>query len=206
MDKAEAGEGCTKSGNESSRKRAAVSTHGERTSIAAQIRSPSDIRRLEDIFVPRRQFMEDEEVGADQLVRVRDVKDGAVLSFVWKNPEVVAYVRQDSRFLDAQMFGALPGHRLASKVMYAAAPVRRCTGPDSCIKWSGGRWRDVWRREWTCRYCTVSRKRSMFLIYRSWLSMLRRVGFWRTGRVAACCRGLGIYCCFWMEGRCGGVP
>lgn len=65
----------------------------------------SNTRCSEDIHFPHRQDMVDEEDEVDQLVRARDVKDGAVFPLVWENAEVMAYVRQGSRFLDAKKFG-----------------------------------------------------------------------------------------------------
>lgn len=92
MDKSEAN-GTNPSG-EGSKKRAAVSTEGECTSKAARRGAPSDTCRLKDILVPRQQDTEDKEVEVEQLVKARDVMDGAAFPLVWKNLDVMTYVRQ----------------------------------------------------------------------------------------------------------------
>lgn len=60
--------------------------------------------------------MEDKEAEVGRMVRARDVKDGAVLPLQWKNLEMMAYVRQCSRFLDAKWFGPLPSNERACRV------------------------------------------------------------------------------------------
>lgn len=69
-------------GSKVSIKRAAVSSEGERPSKGAGIGASGNICRLENISFSRRQDIEDEEVDVDQLMRARDVKDGAVLLLV----------------------------------------------------------------------------------------------------------------------------
>lgn len=109
----------TNPGSKSSKKSAAVSTEGKRPLKTARTGAPSDMRRLEDIPVPCRKVMEDKKVELTRLVRARDGKDDTVLSLVWGNAEVIPYMRQGSRFLDARRFGALPSHGQASRTMYA---------------------------------------------------------------------------------------
>lgn len=106
-------------GRDGSKKRAAVSTNGERPSKAAWTLASSDTRRLEDIPVPRRQGSEDKTVEVELLAKARNVKGDAVLSLVWANPDLMAYVRPRSMLLDARKFGALPRHRRVSNVTYA---------------------------------------------------------------------------------------
>lgn len=91
----------TNSDGEGPKKRAAVSTDRERPANAARTGAPSDTCRMGDILIPRRQGIEDEEIKVRKLVKARDVKDGAVLSFVWEYLGVMAYVRQATKFLDA---------------------------------------------------------------------------------------------------------
>lgn len=87
--------------------------------MAAWTETSCDTRRLENIPVQRRQDVEDEKSMMDQLMRARDVKNGAILSLVWENPELMAYVGQSSKFLNTERFGALPSHGRASKGTYA---------------------------------------------------------------------------------------
>lgn len=95
-----------------------MSTDGKRPSKAAQTGAPSDLRRLEDIPVPRRRVGEDEEVEVAHILWAQDVKDNVVLPREWENPDVMAYVKLGSNFLDARRTEALPSHRRVSKTIY----------------------------------------------------------------------------------------
>lgn len=72
----------TNSAREGSRKRAAKSADVKRLSKAVRIGALCEMRRLGHIPVTCWQNMGDKEVEARQLVTVRDLKDGAVRSFV----------------------------------------------------------------------------------------------------------------------------
>lgn len=81
MDKPESrGDG---SGKEPSKKRAAVSTDGDRTLEEERTGVSSNMRCLEDIFVLLCRVIEDVEAEMEHLVRARDVTDGATLPLGW---------------------------------------------------------------------------------------------------------------------------
>lgn len=81
---------------------------------------------------------EEDEVEVEHLVRVRDVKEGVVLPLKWENPDVMAYVNLGAKYLDAGIFGALPSYGRCRRLCTQEGPVRWCTGPDVCVKKSGG--------------------------------------------------------------------
>lgn len=56
-----------------------MSTEEERPSKVAQTRASRNTRRLVDIPVLRRHGSEDKEFKVEQLVKMRDVRDGAAL-------------------------------------------------------------------------------------------------------------------------------
>lgn len=99
--------------------RAVVSMEGRCPLKAARTGASSVTRRLEGIPAPHRQGSEDKEVRADQQVIALDVRDSEVLSLAWENQYGMAYVRQESKFLDGRRFGALPSHEQAPKNLYA---------------------------------------------------------------------------------------
>lgn len=69
---------------EGSKKRAAVSTSGERLSKVAWMWASSDLRRLEGIIVPCCRSDDVEVVKVMCLVRARDEKENVVVSLVWE--------------------------------------------------------------------------------------------------------------------------
>lgn len=97
-------------GGEGSKKLAAVSMDGERPSKAARTDAPSDTRRLENIPVLRLQGIGNEEVEMEQLVKVREVRDGVVIPLLCENLDVIANVRQGSMFLNGRRLRSLPSH------------------------------------------------------------------------------------------------
>lgn len=96
--------------NESSKKRAAVSTEEECPQKVARTGGSSDTRRLENISGHRRRVVETKEVKVMHFLRARDVKKGAVLLLEWENPEIVVYVRLSAQYLNARRFEALSSH------------------------------------------------------------------------------------------------
>lgn len=104
---------------EGPKRRAAVSTDGNRPSQAAQTGSLSDTRRLEDIFGSRRRVVEGKEIEAEHHVKSRDIRGGTVVPCVWETSDILAYVKQGGQYLDARRFGALPRHRRAVKIVCA---------------------------------------------------------------------------------------
>lgn len=91
----------------------------------ARVGASSDLSRLDELAVPRRREGEDKEVTVTRLVLARDVKGDVVLPLVWDNPDAMAYVRSDQKFLDAQRFGSFPCHGRATRVMFQGRS--RCT-------------------------------------------------------------------------------
>lgn len=97
-------------GREGFKKRAALSTDGDRLSVAARTGASSDTRCLKDISVPGLRVVEHKEVEVAHLVRARDLKEGAVLPLVWGKPDVMVYVKLGAQYLNARKFMALPSH------------------------------------------------------------------------------------------------
>lgn len=97
------------------KKHTAVSTNEDPSPKAAWTVTPSDMRRLEDIPVLRRQGIEFKEIDAKQLPKAREVGCDAIFSLVREHPVVMAYVTQRAKFLDARRLGSLPSHGRASK-------------------------------------------------------------------------------------------
>lgn len=79
-------------GKKGLKKRAAVSTDGDRPSKAARTEVSSGTRWLKNIHVPRCRIIENEEVEVVHFLKARDVKENEVLLIGWENPDVMAYV------------------------------------------------------------------------------------------------------------------
>lgn len=83
-----------------------------------------DKHRLRVIFVTRRQGSGDKIGEVEQLVRAGVVSDGAVLPLIWGNPDIMAYARQESKYLNVRWFRASSSHGGALKDTYEG---RTCT-------------------------------------------------------------------------------
>lgn len=53
------------------------------------------------------------------------MRDSAAILFVWKNPDLMSYVRQGSRSLASNRFGALPSHGRVSRATNAGRYCRK---------------------------------------------------------------------------------
>lgn len=100
-----------------------MSSDEERLSKAVRTGPSSDTLRLMDIPVLRHRLVEDEKVELMQFVMARDVRKGAVLSLVWKDSDVMAYVRLGAQHLDTRRFEALLSNGRASKIVNARESV-----------------------------------------------------------------------------------
>lgn len=90
----------------------------ERSPKAAWAGGSDDTRRLNDVSVSYCQSSEEEEVEADHIVFMQDVKEGVVLPLVWGNPDAMAYVKLRPQYLDARRFGTLQSHVRLSRIVH----------------------------------------------------------------------------------------
>lgn len=86
------------------KKRAAVSTNGQRPSKVALTVASSSTSRMEDISVARRRVVAYKGVEVEHIEMLQDVKEGAFLLLLLENPDVVAHLMLVAKYFDARRF------------------------------------------------------------------------------------------------------